>query len=339
MYYKMKIKTANKKKIEKTEQRVASIPPDYVYPNPENPRLIFYDETLDVLKSSIKKNGILVPLTVFQPKPNVEKYVILDGERRWRCAQKLNLKQIPVNVIAAPGRQQNILLMFNIHHTRDKWELVPTALKIEALIRLLPKDTSLKEIASLTGMSIVRVNNCKRILRFDKQYLDLTLIKDPKRRIRGEFFSQLEEALEKLTQTDYHEIGLTRKKIVDIMIKKYQDKIFTNLISEFRTLRKVITSNEKGITKKHINKQLSTYLKSEPVYDKKTGHKKTKAMAISEVYEKTSFNVYAEEQIIKAAEKLDEVLYKFDIGQVQDKPKIRRTLKKLKRVIEDILEV
>ena len=268
------IKNENNKKKEKEteeeEQKVVFLHPDDIKSNPENPRLIFYDETLDVLRASIKKNGILVPLTVYQPKKNVEKFVILDGERRWRCSQKLHLRQIPVNIISTPDRRQNILLMFNIHLTRDKWELVPTALKIEDLIRLLPKDTALKEIASLTGMTLVRVNNCMRILRFDKKYLDLTLIQDPKRRIRGEFFSQLEEALEKLSKEDYKQIGFTRNKIIDIMIKKYQNKTFTNLITEFRTLRKVITSPEKGVTKKDINKQLYTYLKSKRVIDKKT---------------------------------------------------------------------
>lgn len=334
------LKNKNKKnETEEEEQKVTFIHPDDIKPNPENPRLLFYDETLDVLKASIKKNGILVPLTVFRQKKNVEKYVILDGERRWICSRELRLKQIPVNIISAPDRKQNILLMFNIHLTRDKWELVPIALKIEALIRLLPKDTQLKEIASLTGMTLVRVNNCMRILRFDKKYLDLTLIKDPKRRIRGEFFSQLEEALEKLTKDDYRQIGLSRNKIIDIMIKKYQNKTFTNLIAEFRTLRKVITSTEKGITKKNINRQISTYLKSEDVIDKKTGKRKSRAMSITEVYEKTSFNVYAEEQIIKAAEKLYDVLYKFNIAQVQDKQKVRKILKKLKEIIEEILEV
>lgn len=333
------VKNEKKKENNDDEHRVVFIPPDNIKPNPENPRLIFYDETLDVLRMSIKKNGILVPLTVFQPKNNVEKYVILDGERRWRCSQKLHLRQIPVNIIPTPDRKQNILLMFNIHLTRDRWELVPTALKIEALIRLLPKDTQQKEIAALTGMTLIRVNNCMRILRFDKKYLDLTIVKDPKRRIRGEFFSQLEEALEKLSKEDYKQIGLTRNKIIDIMIKKYQNKTFTNLITEFRTLRKVITSTEKGVTKKDIIRHLSTYLKSEPVIDKKTGKIKSKAMSISEVYEKTSFNVYAEEQIIKAAEKLNDVLYKFDISQVKDKQKVKKILKKLNQTIENILEV
>ena len=79
--------------------------------------------------------------------------------------------------------------------------------------------------------------------------------------------------------------------------KKIKHKILknnTNIIEN-----KIITSDEKGITKKHINKQLSTYFKSEPKKDKKTGKTKTKAMSINEVYEKTSFNVYAEEQILK----------------------------------------
>ena len=320
------------------KSEVHFISPDEIKPNPENPRLIFYDETLAILKASIKKNGILVPLTVFKAKGS-SKYTILDGERRWRCSQQLHLKKVPANIIQAPDRKQNILLMFNIHLTRDRWELVPTALKLEALMRLLPKNTSIKEISTFTGMTTVRIQNCLRILRFDKKYLDLTLVKDPKRRIRGEFFSQLEEALEKLTKEDYKEIGLSKNQIIDIMIKKYQNKTFTNLITEFRTLRKVITSHEKGIDKIHINRQLSTYLRSEPKIDKKTGRVKTKALSIHEVYERTSFNVYAEEQIIKAAEKLNDVLYKFDISQVRNKQKVRKILKKLNKTIEMILEV
>jgi len=320
------------------KHKVRLISPDDIRANPENPRILFYDESLAILKESIKKNGILVPLTVYKPKTS-SKYTILDGERRWRCAQKLGHKTVPANIIDAPDRKQNILLMFNIHLTRDRWELVPTALKLETLFRLLPKKTSTKEIAALTGMTNVRVLNCIRILRFEKKYLDLTLNKDLKPRIKGEFFSQLEEALEKLSKSDYKELGLTRNKIIDILIKKYLNKTFTNLISEFRTLRKVITSDEKGISKKQINRQLLTYLKSEPTVDKKTGKIKKKALSIHEVYERTSFNVYAEEQIIKATEKLNDVLNKFDISQVKNKQKVRKILLKLNETIEMILKV
>ncbi len=317
---------------------VKQIDPFDIQPNPENPRLLFYEGQLSILRDSIKKNGILVPITVFK-KPSEKKYTILDGERRWRCAQQLKLKTIPANEIAPPSRRENILLMFNIHKVREEWELTETALKLEVLMRLLPKDTPEKEIAAITGMTKIRVMQAIRLLRFDKKYIDMTIIDDPSRRIRGEFFSQLEEALEKLTSEDYKEIGHTKKQIIDIMIEKYHDKEFTNLIQEFRTLRKVLSARTKGVDKKQIHHTVKTYLESKSTRDKKTGKIQSKAMSINDVYEKTSFNIYAEEQILKTAEKLQELLHKFSANQVKDKNKIIKTLKKLKETIDEILEV
>jgi len=57
-------------------------------PNPQNPRRIFDKAPLKVLEDSIRANGILVPLTVYLEKRNNQHY-ILDGERRWRCAEAI----------------------------------------------------------------------------------------------------------------------------------------------------------------------------------------------------------------------------------------------------------
>lgn len=316
---------------------VLQIDPKEIQPNPENPRILFYPEDLAILKMSIKKNGILVPITVFK-KLGAKKWTILDGERRWKCSLELNLKQIPANEIPPPTKRQNILLMFNIHKVREEWELVPTALKLQVLMRMMP-DASEKELAEMTGMTPVRVKNCIRILRYPKKYLDLTLVEDKSRRIRGEFFSQLEEALEKLSKEDYKELGYSKYQIVDIMIEKYRGKEFTNLIAEFRALRRVLTASDKGINKHHIHSTVKEYLKSKPERDKKTGKITSKAMSINELYERTSFNIYAEDQIIRAAEKLNELLYKFDLAKVPNKSKVRDALIKLRETIDQILKV
>jgi len=248
------------------------------------------------------------------------------------------MKKIPANEISPPSKKQNILLMFNIHKVREEWELVPTALKIQVLQRMMPK-ASEKELAEITGMTLPRVKNCIRILRFPKKYLDLTLVEDKSRRIRGEFFSQLEEALEKLDKQDYKELGYTKNQIIDIMIKKYQEKEFTNLISEFRTFRRVLTAHEKGIQKTHIHKKVREYLSSRSIRDKKTGKVTTKSMSVNELYDRTSYNIYAEDQIIRAAEKLNDVLFKFDISQVRNKTKVKKVLTELADTIDEILSV
>ena len=70
-------------------------------------------------------------------KKSTGHFVILDGQRRWICAQDVGLKTIPVNEVAEPTLVQNIVTMFQIHKLRKDWELMPTALKLELLMREL----------------------------------------------------------------------------------------------------------------------------------------------------------------------------------------------------------
>ena len=58
------------------------VDPRRVFPNPENPRLVFREDELFGLQESISLQGILVPLSVYRDRT---RYVILDGERRWRA--------------------------------------------------------------------------------------------------------------------------------------------------------------------------------------------------------------------------------------------------------------
>ena len=64
-------------------ENVRLIPPTQLEKNPENPRLIFRQEELEALEDSIAKQGILVPLTVYEDGRH---FYLLDGERRWRCS-------------------------------------------------------------------------------------------------------------------------------------------------------------------------------------------------------------------------------------------------------------
>ena len=322
----------------KTQAEIHYLSPDDITRNEDNPRIIFYEDRLDILKTSIDQLGILVPLTVFNNGKKSKSYTILDGERRWKCSVKLNLPKIPCIIYPKPSRQENIIYMFQIHNTRDPWELVPTALKLEVLIRTLNTQRP-TEIAKITGLKPARIKDCLRILKFPKKYLDLTLIKDPKRRIRGEFLSELEEWLEKISDSDYNQIGMTKWNIVDAMIEKYQNGSIKNLLSEFRLLRKVLQVSPKIKEKKRINKQIKKYVKSTPELDKKTHAIKVPAMSAQDLYEQTTFNVQAEEDIIKQSQKLYDILYKFNINDITDQEPIRRSLKHLKNIIEEILSV
>src|SRR6516164_3996451 len=61
---------------------------DEIKPSANNPRLLFDPPLLAELKKNIAEHGVLVPITVYQPKGQV-KFSILDGERRYRCVVDL----------------------------------------------------------------------------------------------------------------------------------------------------------------------------------------------------------------------------------------------------------
>ena len=67
-----------------------------IIPNPTQPRTEFDEEALDELADSIRQLGIIQPITV--RKTEGEQYIIISGERRWRAAQRADLKVLPAYV-------------------------------------------------------------------------------------------------------------------------------------------------------------------------------------------------------------------------------------------------
>src|SRR5438132_13001827 len=100
---------------------LARIDPHVIGRNPNNPRRFFNDERLDLLRTSLQEIDVLVPLIVYPHPLEQGRYILMDGERRWRCALDLGLSTVPVNVISAPTPLENLLQMFNIHSVREDW--------------------------------------------------------------------------------------------------------------------------------------------------------------------------------------------------------------------------
>src|SRR5688572_8429376 len=142
---------------------VRLVDPDDIDRNPENPRLVFREDELEALQESIASQGILVPLTIYE-KGNG--YIILDGERRWRCALKLGLSSVPAIIQPEPDAVTNIMMMFAIHKARSDWDPLPTAIKLEQLEGILekrlgsrPTEQQLAAAASLSRGEVRRYRN------------------------------------------------------------------------------------------------------------------------------------------------------------------------------------
>lgn len=145
--------------------KLKQIPIDLIGPNPENPRIVFRQEELDSLLISIKRIGIQVPISVYE---DGERYVLIDGERRWRTARKLNHKTIPAIIQEKPTTLKNLLLMFNIHSLREQWDLFTIANKITKLIDLLAAELGHRpneiELSEQTGLSRGKIRRCNLLI-------------------------------------------------------------------------------------------------------------------------------------------------------------------------------
>lgn len=80
----------------KPMSRMSEIDIAEIIPNPTQPRTQFDEEALDELADSIRQLGIIQPITVKRSADG--KYIIISGERRWRAAQRADLKSLPAYI-------------------------------------------------------------------------------------------------------------------------------------------------------------------------------------------------------------------------------------------------
>jgi len=151
---------------------LADVDPDQIEKNPNNPRRFFNEERLDLLRTSIQEVGVLVPVILYQKPGGTDRYVLMDGERRWRCAKDLALPTLPANVIDVPSPLENLLRMFNIHNVREDWPLISVASSLQEVISL-SNETGEKRLSELTGLTRATVRRAKRLLSIPSAELEL----------------------------------------------------------------------------------------------------------------------------------------------------------------------
>ena len=233
---------------------VKSLATGKLKPNPHNPRMLFDRADLHVLRESIDRVGILVPLTVYQEK-STSHYVILDGQRRWICAQDVGLKTIPVNEVAEPTLVQNIVTMFQIHKLRKDWELMPTALKLELLMRELGERKE-KRLAELTGLDEAVVVRCKKLLSYNKRYQDTMLDADPNKRVKADFFIELYAVRNDREVKKFS--WFNKDEFTDDMLRKVEEKGIKS-VTDFRIVKQYINNAVKAKRTSVISKRLQEF--------------------------------------------------------------------------------
>jgi ParB family chromosome partitioning protein len=138
--------------------------------NPEQPRRQWdtaKDEegkdSLERLAESIKAEGVLQPLVV---TPRNGKFLIVCGERRFRAARILGLKELPC--VVRPTLSDRDVLELSITENLQRLDLSPID-KARAIKTLMDQcKLSQRQIGARLGMSVAKVNYALSLLDLDK---------------------------------------------------------------------------------------------------------------------------------------------------------------------------
>ena len=246
---------------------LADIPPDLIDPNPDNPRRFFNEERLDVLRTSIQEVGILVPLIVYQDPRDASRYILMDGERRWRCAMDLGLPRVPTNVIPAPNPLENLLQMFNIHNVREEWPLISVALSLREVIRI-SHETGEKRLSEMTGLTRSTVRRAKRLLSISDSEIDLIRSEahlDRNKQVHREDLYLEIEAAESVLRTELPSVtsAFTRDQIIRSFAQKAEVGSL-NAITDFRFVGKLAKAIDDDIVDRSIVERAAIALITDP---------------------------------------------------------------------------
>jgi ParB family chromosome partitioning protein len=181
------------------------VPVDLVDRNPENPRLVFRPGELSQLTDSISRLGVQVPISVYR---DGKRFVLIDGERRWKCSIKLNKKTIPAIIQEKPDPLSNLLLMFNIPALREQWDLLTIALKLPRVVDLLTERLrripNERDLSAETGLSPGIIRRCKLLMELPQQYTGMILqeLQKPKskQKLTEDFFIEMERSLKTVSR-------------------------------------------------------------------------------------------------------------------------------------------
>ena len=139
--------------------RVVFLPVRSIRPNPSQPRKIFREDALDELAESIRRHGILQPLSVRRVGTA---YELIAGERRLRAAQIAGLTEVPCLILHMDDKESGITAMVE-NLQRQDLDYIEEAVGISRLLQQW--NMSQEQVARLLGKSQSAVANKLRLLR------------------------------------------------------------------------------------------------------------------------------------------------------------------------------
>lgn len=311
--------------ISASNAELVQVPVVLIKRNPENPRLVFRPAEMDELLESIRKYGVQVPIAVYRYRKH---FVLIDGERRWKCCMKLNKETIPALIQQKPDALTNLLLMFNIHALREQWDLLTIALKLPRVIELLTtrlgRSPNERELAAESGLARGVIRRSKLLMELPQEYKDMMLKElnkpKPQQKITEDLFIEMERALTTV-QNALPDLIDRRNRIRRVLIDKYRRGVITNIV-HFRMVAKIARAEKVEVDPDKAGRVLNRLFKDNDY-------------SIEQAYEASVADAYTERDVLTRIRSLIELLENLPSAAVDED--IRDNLRQLIDMAKGVL--
>ena len=137
-----------------------------IKPNSNQPRKTFDEEKLEDLAASIEEHGLIQPIVL---RKSGKGYEIVAGERRWRAARKIGIKEVPC-IVKELTDEENMLLAIIENMQREDLNPIEEAEGLRQMI-----DTyglTQEQVSKSVGKSRPYIANCLRLLKLPATIVD-----------------------------------------------------------------------------------------------------------------------------------------------------------------------
>ena len=311
-----------------TRMRFERIAPDDIERNEQNPRIDFDEMKLDELAESIREKGVLVPITVYEKAKPPAKYVLLDGERRWKAARRINLSRIPAWITRTPDAIENLETMFHIHMEREEWSRMEQTRALERLIEETGEHDA-TQLAKRTGIPESSITEMLRILAQPQEYQKLIEDGDLPFNFFTEVHQRVIEPLKKRRPSVFDRTGA--EHITAKFVDRRKQGYLTNVTGELRLIS-TMTQMAEQATDRRRQERYDAII--EKVINDIT-------YPIDEAYEDVSGHAIETERFMKRCRRLDTTLQELGLDELSQSEveALRQVLRNLVTTISEALEV
>lgn len=247
---------------ESLDNGTKNLPLAKIEPNPDQPRKVFDQVSLDELAESIRLHGVITPITVRKGEKDGY-YQIIAGERRWRASQLAGLNAIPAYIRTI--NDENIMEMALVENIqREDLNAIEIALAYEQLLD--HEGMTQEKVSERVGKSRTAITNYLRLLRLpaqvqmalqkkeidmgharailavDSPSLQIKLFKDVQK--YGYSVRKVEELAQQLKNGEDIELG--NKKIVAKPALPEEFNVLKSRLSTFLNTKVQMTCSPKG---------------------------------------------------------------------------------------------